>query len=87
MDETQLTAVEKDGHWTVYIAWPNGREDYFGKYSSEREASDWIKEHLWMTDIKIDEKDNLVRRGKQSKDMGRPARVKRFKRRSLLKHP
>jgi hypothetical protein len=57
MGKTQLTAVERSGHWAVRITWPNGRHDYFGKYTSEREASDWIKEHRWMTTRPVEERD------------------------------
>jgi hypothetical protein len=67
MDRTRLSAVERDGHWTVCIAWPNGIKRYFGEFSSKHEASDWIKENRWLTAKQIEEKD-LVPRGRPSKD-------------------
>jgi len=76
MDSTQLTAVERKGHWAVRITWPNGRSDYFGKYTSEREASAWIKEHRWLTAKRIKEKD-LVPRGRPSKDDNRKRSLRR----------
>jgi hypothetical protein len=75
MDRTRLTAVERHGHWTVCIAWPNGRNTYFGKYT-EREACDWIKEHRWLSAKTIEEKD-LVPRGRPSKDDNRKRSVRR----------
>jgi hypothetical protein len=63
MDQTQLTAVERNGHWAVRISWPNGASHHLGKFTSEREASQWIKQHRWLTAKRIEEKD-LVRRGR-----------------------
>jgi len=64
---TKLTAVQKEGRWTVRIAWPNGTNHHFGKFCSEIEAATWITNHLWMTATVITDR-GLLRRG------GRPQR-------------
>jgi hypothetical protein len=64
---TKLTAVQRDGGWTVRIVWPNGTNHHFGKFCSEIEAATWITDHLWMTATVITDRD-LLRRG------GRPQR-------------
>ncbi len=65
MDRAKLTAIERNGHWSVCIAWPNGTARYLGEYASKFEARDWIKEHQWLTTGRIEEKD-LARRQRQS---------------------
>jgi hypothetical protein len=60
---TELSTVERNGHWAVRITWPNGTKHYFGQFPSEREASQWIEEHRWMTAKKIDEAE-MYRRGR-----------------------
>jgi hypothetical protein len=54
---TQLTAVERDGHWTVRITWPNGASHRVGRYAERREADNWIAEHDSMTAERIEESD------------------------------
>jgi hypothetical protein len=65
MDLTRLSAVERDGHWTVQITWSNGIKRYFGEFSSERDAGQWIKQNKWLTAERIDEKD-IVLHGSRS---------------------
>jgi hypothetical protein len=55
MARTQLTSVERDGHWTVRIAWPNGASHCVGRYAARREADNWIAEHRWMTAERVEE--------------------------------
>ena len=35
--------------WRVRIMWPNGKKNYFGKFSSEKDAIEWIDAHSWLT--------------------------------------
>ena len=73
MARTQLTSVERDGHWTVRIAWPNGASHCVGRYAARREADSWIAEHCWMTAERIEESDIPTENGKPSGNgMGRP---------------
>ena len=37
--------IEKGGIWRVRITWPNGSVHHFGKFTSEKEALDWIAAH------------------------------------------
>jgi hypothetical protein len=67
MERTQLTAVERDGHWTVRIAWPNGASHHVGRYAERREADKWIAEHPWMTAERIEESDLPVRKERPRK--------------------
>ena len=67
MARTQLTSIERNGHWTVRIAWPNGATHYFGRYVERREADKWIAEHRWMTAKRVEESDIPAGNGK-----GRP---------------
>jgi len=40
----------QDGHiWRVKIVWPNGAVHYFGKFTSEQDAIDWINAHPRLT--------------------------------------
>ena len=57
MERTQLTSVERNGHWTVRLTWPNGSIHYVGRYAGRREADRWIAEHRWMTAERIEESD------------------------------
>jgi hypothetical protein len=66
MERTQLEAVERNGHWTVGITWPNGGKHHVGRYAERREADKWIAEHAWMIAERIEE-DMPPRNGK-----GRP---------------
>jgi hypothetical protein len=69
VSQTQLSAVERDGHWTVRIKWPNGPLHYFGSYTTRGEAEKWIADHRWMTAKRIEESDiPIVGKGKK----GRP---------------
>jgi hypothetical protein len=40
-----LSPVQEDDIWRVQIVWPNGAVHYFGKFTSERDATDWINAH------------------------------------------
>jgi hypothetical protein len=41
--------VQEGGIWRVRIAWPNRHVSYLGKFTSERDAIDWIEAHPWLT--------------------------------------
>lgn len=49
------------------MAWPNGAKRRYGKFSSAREADEWIKQHRWLTMVKIEEKAVGRPRGRASK--------------------
>jgi hypothetical protein len=68
---TQLTAIERDGHWTVGITWPNGAKHYVGRYAERREADKWIAEHGWMTAERIEESDILAVKPRPRKQSAR----------------
>ncbi len=42
-------ASAKGGIWRVRMTWSNGRENYFGKFTSERDAIAWINAHPRLT--------------------------------------
>ena len=44
-----LSSVQEDDIWRVQIVWPNGAVHYFGKFTSERDAIDWINAHPRLT--------------------------------------
>ena len=44
-----LSPVQGDEIWRMRIAWPNGAVHHFGKFSSERDATDWINAHPRLT--------------------------------------
>ena len=46
---TQLSLVQEGGIWRVKIVWPNRHANYFGKFTSEKDATTWIKAHPWLT--------------------------------------
>jgi hypothetical protein len=47
---TQLSpVVQAGGVWRVKIVWPNRHVSYFGKFTSERDAIDWINAHPNLT--------------------------------------
>jgi hypothetical protein len=45
MERTQLSSVERNGHWTVRLMWPNGSIYHAGRYAERREADKWIADH------------------------------------------
>jgi hypothetical protein len=47
---TVLSPVQKGPIWRVRIPWPNGLVHYFGKFTSEKDASDWITSHPWLAE-------------------------------------
>jgi hypothetical protein len=47
---TVLSSVRKGSIWRVRIAWPSGTVHHFGKFTSEKDASDWIAARPWLTD-------------------------------------
>jgi hypothetical protein len=59
---TKLTAVERNGRWTVRLDWPNGITRYLGSFRSKNEVITWIAVHRWMTAAKIEERDLQRRR-------------------------
>jgi hypothetical protein len=46
--------IEKGGIWRVRITWPNGSVRHFGKFTSEKEALDWITAHPWLIEPPIE---------------------------------
>ena len=47
---TLLSPVVEEGEiWRVQIVWPNRHVSYFGKFTSERDAIDWINAHPNLT--------------------------------------
>jgi hypothetical protein len=44
-----LSPVQDRKIWRVKIVWPNGAVHYFGKFTSERDATDWINAHPRLT--------------------------------------
>jgi hypothetical protein len=38
--------------WRVQIVWPNASV-LFGRFASEREASEWIANHAWWAEYKL----------------------------------
>jgi hypothetical protein len=47
---TVLAPVQAHGIWRVRITWPNGKDNFVGKFSSESDALEWIAEHPWLTE-------------------------------------
>jgi hypothetical protein len=45
---TVLAPVQKGTIWRVRIAWPNGLVHHFGKFTSEKDAGDWITARPWL---------------------------------------
>jgi hypothetical protein len=48
-ESTVLSSFQEDGVWRVRIEWPNGAVHYFGSFTSEKEALQWIDDHAWLT--------------------------------------
>ena len=48
-DRTQLSPVQERGFWRVRIVWPNGRVHLVGKFTSEKDAIEWIEAHARLT--------------------------------------
>ena len=44
-----LSPVQEGDIWRVQIVWPNGHVNYFGKFTSKRDAIDWINAHSNLT--------------------------------------
>jgi hypothetical protein len=45
-----LSSVVQEGSiWRVKIVWPNRHVNYFGKFTSERDAIAWITAHSNLT--------------------------------------
>ena len=44
-----LSPVQEDDIWRVKIVWPNRAVHHFGKFTSERDATDWINAHPNLT--------------------------------------
>ncbi len=44
-----LSPVQDGKIWRVKIVWPNRNVNYFGKFTSERDAIDWINAHSNLT--------------------------------------
>jgi hypothetical protein len=45
-----LSPVRQSDHWRVKLAWPNHTPRYFGKFNSQVEAEEWIRQHRWLTE-------------------------------------
>ena len=41
--------VQEGGIWRVQIAWPNGRHALVGKFTSDKDAVEWINAHPQLT--------------------------------------
>jgi hypothetical protein len=54
-DSTLLSPVRKGGIWRVRITWPNGKVHFVGKFSSEKDAIEWIEAHPRLTKPVTDE--------------------------------
>jgi hypothetical protein len=48
-ESTVLSSFQENGVWRVRIEWPNGAVHYFGNFSSEKKAAQWIDDHTWLT--------------------------------------
>jgi hypothetical protein len=48
-ESTVLSSFQENGVWRVRIEWPNGAVHYFGNFSFEKEAAQWIADHAWLT--------------------------------------
>jgi hypothetical protein len=46
---TVLSPVQKGRMWRVQIKQPNGSVRYFGRFTSEKRAREWITAHAWLT--------------------------------------
>jgi hypothetical protein len=44
-----LSPVQDGKIWRVKIVWPNRNVNYFGKFTSERDATAWINAHSNLT--------------------------------------
>jgi hypothetical protein len=49
MQCTVLLPVREGNIWRVQIVWPNGAVHHFGKFTSEKDAVDWIVAHSRLT--------------------------------------
>ncbi len=47
---TVLAPVQAHGIWRVRITWPNGKNNFVGKFSSESDALGWIAGHPCLTE-------------------------------------
>ena len=50
--DTVLSPVQKGSIWRVRITWPNGKKSHFGKFTSEKDAIEWITVHPGLTQAK-----------------------------------
>ena len=50
---TILLLVQEGDIWRVQIIWPNGNVHYFGRFASEKEASEWTANHAWWAKNKL----------------------------------
>lgn len=46
---TLSSPVQKGGIWRARIVWPNGKVNFVGKFSSEKDAVAWIDAHPSLT--------------------------------------
>jgi hypothetical protein len=49
---TVFLPVPIGGIWRAQIVWPNASV-LFGRFASEREASEWIANHAWWAEYKL----------------------------------
>jgi hypothetical protein len=61
---TRLSVVREGRVWRVKIVWPNGAKHYFGKFTSEQDAVDWINAHPRLTKPEDTIDDRKVRIGR-----------------------
>ena len=45
-----VIASERARIWRVRITWPNGKANYFGRFSSEKDAIEWVEAHARLTE-------------------------------------
>ena len=46
---TVLLPMQVGNIWRVQIVWPNGSVHYFGTFTSNQSAVEWITAHAWLT--------------------------------------
>jgi hypothetical protein len=44
----KLEPLQKGRMWRVQIIQPNGSVRYFGRFTSEKRALEWITAHAWL---------------------------------------
>lgn len=65
---TTLRPIRVGEWWRVEIRWPNGTGHYFGKFGSERDATQWVDSHSWMTERVIEKAEIRIKRRHRPND-------------------